>query len=175
MTHDSAVELSTRTARAVVIVAHPDDETLWAGGVILARPHWNWFVLSMCRGSDTDRAPRFRRALERLGADGVLADLDDGSEQTPLAADTVQATMRRHLPWPIVDVILTHGPRGEYTRHRRHEETCRAAVQLWAAGAIDARSLWMFAYEDGGRSYLPRAVPDASRIEQLPDRLWQAK
>lgn len=169
------MELSTETARAVVIVAHPDDETLWAGGVILARPRWDWFVLSLCRGSDTDRAPRFRRALERLGADGVLADLDDGPEQTPLAAETVQATIRRHLPRRIVDVILTHGPRGEYTRHRRHEETCRAAAQLWAAGAIDTRALWMFAFEDGGRGDLPRAAPDASRIERLPDRLWQAK
>ena len=33
------------------------------------------------------------------------------------------------------DLILTHGPRGEYTRHRRHEETCRAVVGLWADGA----------------------------------------
>jgi len=169
------VEPSTETASAVVIVAHPDDETLWAGGLILARPNWDWFVLSLCRGSDTDRAPKFRRALERLGARGAIADLDDGPEQTPLPAETAQATIRRHLPRRAVDVILTHGPQGEYTRHRRHEETCRAVARLWADGAIDATSLWMFAFGDGGRAYLPRAVPDASHVERLPDRVWQAK
>jgi len=162
-------------ARAVVIVAHPDDELLWAGGVMLARPSWEWFVLSLCRGSDADRAPRFRKALERFGASGAMADLDDGPGQTPLEAQIVQSTIRRYLPGRPVDVILTHGPRGEYTRHRRHEETCRAVTQLWADGAIDAQALWMFAYEDGGRTYLPRAVPDASHVERLPDRLWQLK
>jgi LmbE family N-acetylglucosaminyl deacetylase len=162
-------------ASAVVIVAHPDDETLWSGGLMLARPNWDWFVLSLCRGSDADRAPRFRRALDRLGARGTIADLDDGPDQTPLAAEVVQSTIRRHLPRRTADLLFTHGPRGEYTRHRRHEETCRAVVQLWVEGAIDAKSLWMFAFEDGGRAHLPRAVPEADWVEQLPEQLWQAK
>ena len=25
-----------------MIVAHPDDETLWAGGTILKHPEWHW-------------------------------------------------------------------------------------------------------------------------------------
>jgi len=169
------VKLPTQTASAFVIVAHPDDEVLWCGGVMLARRHWDWFVLSLCRASDVDRAPRFRRVLERLGARGAIADLDDGPDQTPLTLEMVQAAIRDHLPGRSADVILTHGPRGEYTRHRRHEETCRAVAQLWADGAIDAASLWMFAYEDGGRAYLPRVVSDASSVERLADRVWQTK
>jgi LmbE family N-acetylglucosaminyl deacetylase len=27
-----------------VIIAHPDDETLWAGGIILSHPSWLWFI-----------------------------------------------------------------------------------------------------------------------------------
>jgi LmbE family N-acetylglucosaminyl deacetylase len=42
-----------------VIVAHPDDETLWAGGTILSHPSWQWFIVCLCRGSDKDRAPKF--------------------------------------------------------------------------------------------------------------------
>jgi hypothetical protein len=40
------------SANAAVIVAHPDDETLWAGGMILTHPGYNWFVASLCRKSD---------------------------------------------------------------------------------------------------------------------------
>ena len=41
-----------------VIVAHPDDETLWAGGTILSHPSWQWFIVCLCRGSDKDRGLR---------------------------------------------------------------------------------------------------------------------
>ena len=33
----------------------------------------------------------------------------------------------------------------------------------------------MFAYEDGGRSYLPRVRDDADRRDELPKAIWQAK
>ena len=69
---------------AAVIVAHPDDELLWAGGTILSRRQWSWHVVSLCRASDADRAPKFHRVLARLGAVGAMGDLDDGPEQNPL-------------------------------------------------------------------------------------------
>ncbi len=57
--------------RVAIIVAHPDDETLWAGGTILSHPEWECFVVSLCRKSDPDRAPKFKKVLEVLGADGI--------------------------------------------------------------------------------------------------------
>ena len=38
--------------KTAVIVAHPCDETLWAGGTILSQPAWNWFIATLCRASD---------------------------------------------------------------------------------------------------------------------------
>jgi hypothetical protein len=35
--------------KAAIIVAHPDDETIWSGGLILKKPEWQWTVLSLCR------------------------------------------------------------------------------------------------------------------------------
>jgi len=77
-----------------VVVAHPDDETLWTGGTILARPSWRWFVAAICRAGDPDRAPKFRRALEVLGAEGVLGDLDDGPDQRPLPEEEVREAVK---------------------------------------------------------------------------------
>jgi len=161
--------------RAALVVAHPDDETLWAGGLILMRPECDWTVVTLCRGSDPDRAPRFRRALERLGAEGTMGDMDDGPEQAPLADAEVRDLVMELLPDMRYDIVLTHGPQSEYTRHLRHEETSRAVGRLWAAGRLRAGALWMFAYEDGGGRYLPRAAAGAHRAVELPEDVWKRK
>jgi hypothetical protein len=72
-------------------------------------------------------------------------------------------------------LVLTHGPKGEYTRHRRHEECCRSVVELWQSGSIATKCLWLFAYEDGGREYLPRVRDDADRLEMLTESVWLEK
>lgn len=161
--------------RAAVVVAHPDDETLWCGGYILTHPEFLWRIVTLCRGVDPDRAPRFRRVLQRLGAEGEMADLDDGPDQTPLPVEQVRETAARLLAGTSYHLILTHGPMGEYTRHRRHEECCRGVVELWRSGRIDTRRMCLFAYEDGGRAYLPRVRGDADRRDILTDAVWLEK
>jgi len=161
--------------QAAVVVAHPDDETLWCGGYILDHPEFRWRIVTLCRASDPDRAPRFRQVCGELGAEGEMADLDDGPEQTPLPAEQLQATVARLLSGSSYDLILTHGPMGEYTEHRRHIECCRSVVELWRSGGIDTRRLWLFAYEDGGRAYLPRVRDDADQRNVLTEGVWLAK
>ena len=160
---------------AAVVVAHPDDETLWCGGYILTHPEFHWRIVTLCRASDLDRAPKFCKALQEFGADGEMADLDDEPDQTPLPTELVQETVARLLAGDSYSLILTHGPEGEYTRHRRHEECCQSVIELWRSGGIDTRHLWFFAYEDGGRSYLPRVRGDADRREILTNDIWLEK
>jgi LmbE family N-acetylglucosaminyl deacetylase len=162
-------------ARAGIIVAHPDDETLWAGGTVLMHGGWHWTVITVCRGSDAERAGRFYRAMALYGAKGAMADLDDGPEQKPLPEEEIRKGILSTLPDTEFDVIFTHGPRGEYTRHLRHEETSAAVLALWEAGKLLAEELRMFAYEDGGGLYLPRAVKHADRRTRLPSHIWQRK
>lgn len=161
--------------KAGVIVAHPDDETLWAGGAILSRPQFDWFIVTLCRASDPDRAPKFAKVLECLHAEGCMGDLDDSPEQPPLDGEAIQQTILTCLPETTFDILLTHGPAGEYTRHRRHEETCTAVVALWEAGQLTARQVWMFAYEDAGRTHLPQPHPDAHFRETPAESLWLEK
>lgn len=129
----------------------------------------------MCRGKDLDRAPKFRQLLQRFGADGEMADLDDSPDQTPLPADRLQQTACQLLGGTSYDLILTHGPKGEYTQHRRHSECCHTVVDLWRSGRIETNRLWLFAYEDGGRAYLPRVRVDADLRNILTNDVWLEK
>ncbi len=79
------------------------------------------------------------------------------------------------LPERDYDLLLTHAPCGEYTRHRRHEEVSKAVRVLWRDGTLRARYLWQFAYEDGGGAYLPRPQRDAGLQVRLSDALWTRK
>jgi LmbE family N-acetylglucosaminyl deacetylase len=172
----SNMELSDDAVRrALVVVAHPDDETLWAGGMILMHPSWRWRIVTLCRAGDPDRAPRFQRALARLGATGAMADLDDGPEQVPLPPDEVARAVLDLAGDGDYDLVLTHGPQGEYTRHLRHVEVSRAVAACWRGGAIRARALWHFAYEDGGGAFPPRPAADAERKVALPPTVWEQK
>jgi LmbE family N-acetylglucosaminyl deacetylase len=162
-------------AKVVVLVAHPDDETLWAGGTLLMHGGWTTFVGTLCRGGDEDRAPKFYRALDLLGARGAMANLDDSPGQIPLGADQVQTALLSLLPSRHFDLILTHAPNGEYTRHLRHEEISRSVLHLWASGEIQAKELWLFAYEDEYGRRLPQAEDKAQVVVDLSDEVWAVK
>jgi LmbE family N-acetylglucosaminyl deacetylase len=158
-----------------IIVAHPDDETLWAGGTILDHPDWYCFILSLCRASDKNRAPKFYSALKTFEAKGNMADLDDGPEQKPLDSSLVTNAILELLPQTSFDLIISHDPNGEYTRHLRHEEVGRAVIRLWSSRKISARELWTFAYEDGDKKYLPKPVENAPIYQLLSPPVWEKK
>lgn len=158
-----------------VIVAHPDDETIWAGGTVLINPQCSWTIVSLCRKNDPDRAPKFFKALSELNAQGSMGEVDDGPNQFPLPPEMVENTILSLLTQKKYDLILTHSIHGEYTRHRRHEETANAVLSLWRKEEIISKELWMFAFDDQGGSRLPNCIVDADKIFHLSEELFRKK
>jgi LmbE family N-acetylglucosaminyl deacetylase len=164
-----------KSKTVAIIVAHPDDETLWAGGNILSHPSWKCFIVCLCRKSDKDRASKFYDALKILKSEGVIGDLDDGPEQKPLEEQEVERAILDLLPQKHFDLVISHNPSGEYTRHIRHEETGKAVIKLWHADKISTNELWTFAYEDGNKKYYPKSIENATICRALTKRIWMRK
>ena len=164
-----------KSKTVLLIVAHPDDETLWAGGTILSHPSWDWFIVCLSRKSDQERATRFDLALKVYKVEGVMGDLDDGPDQKPLEEMELERIILGLLPPTHFDLIITHNPSGEYTRHLRHEEISKAVIRLWHSGKIPANELWTFAYQDEEKKHYPLAVENANIFRLLTKRIWLRK
>jgi len=104
-----------------------------------------------------------------------MGDLDDGPEQTPLSGNEVKQAILRLISDVHFDLIITHNPNGEYTRHLRHEEVSQAVINLWEEGKLTTGELWTFAYEDGHKTYYPKAEIQATSYCHLPQKVWELK
>jgi len=104
-----------------------------------------------------------------------MGDLDDGPDQKPLDENELEETIMKLLPPYHFDLIISHDPGGEYTRHHRHEEAGKAVINLWHEGRIYTNELWTFAYEDGNKEYYPRPIKTASSYFLLTEQIWQKK
>lgn len=101
---------------ATLIYAHPDDETIFAGGLMLAHPDWKWTLLRMTGGNDPAREKSHARALDLYRKEGlnIQAHCFNGTDEwlnwigrAHWAAALAQTRGK-------ADVVFTHGFRGEY-------------------------------------------------------------
>jgi hypothetical protein len=162
--------------QVAIIVAHPDDEIIWCGGLILQNPDWDWTVLSLCRADDPDRRPKFRTVCESLDMAGYIADLDDGNPLKPInPMREIGRRVRELLPDADWNLFLTHGPRGEYG-HPRHIEIHNEVQRLLESGVLRCDELWTFAYCCDPRTGQCRVLADADLVVSLtPDQLAEKR
>ncbi len=137
----------TKGKKALIIVAHPDDEIIWMGGTILTHPELDWTVFSLCRSTDQDREPKFRRVCARLGAKAIISDLDDND-----ILDLVDATREaerlilENIKDVAIDILFTHGKNGEYG-HERHVAVHDAVNNLIKSKKLKPGAVFYFNYK----------------------------
>lgn len=105
-----------------MVVAHPDDETLWGGHQIAKDPPQSWHVICCTTPKEGDRVIRFHDALKIMGATGEVLSIPDRS--TPMTSEErriVKQVVGKRIRDDQLSELVTHGPLGEYG-HPRHVE-----------------------------------------------------
>jgi LmbE family N-acetylglucosaminyl deacetylase len=146
----------------LVIVAHPDDETIWMGGTLLKiktkndiKHNVNLTIISLCRKNDRDRAPKFSKVCSMLGVvEYHMSDLDD-CEEGYYKEITSQAIIERIFEFTKLngkkyDRVYTHGENGEY-RHIRHMQVHKAVCEMLDKKLLLAKQVFFFSYEKIGQ------------------------
>lgn len=116
--------------RSVLVVAHPDDEALWFGGLLAAEPgDWTVVCCSIPQ-SDPERAWKFFDSCRILGAVPRLVPYAERGRELPpqhlVLLDDILGGFDR---------IVTHSSAGEYG-HSAHVALNRTIVGRWPGQSI---------------------------------------
>jgi LmbE family N-acetylglucosaminyl deacetylase len=144
-----------KSERALVIVAHPDDETIWMSGTILKYNGMEWTIFSLCRSDDNDRAPKFFRVCKLYGAAGIMTDLEDeGRMSLEVSIPAIRKLIREEIKNKKYHYIFTHGANGEYG-HLRHKGVHQAVKKMVLQRELEADMILYFDYVKNTKGGLP--------------------
>ncbi len=133
--------------RALLLTAHPDDETIFCGGLLLSQLHWRWHIVCITTETDT-RFNEFITAMEafkRLGVNITNYETLNMADRGKVLRDSeFRAWLAAVKELDLApDIVFTHNENGEYG-HPHHVAANKIAHKLygnvwdfWCPGEFD--------------------------------------
>lgn len=169
----SARDLAEAAGDAVtklMIVAHPDDETIWGGAHLL---EGGYLVLCITNGDNAVRAAEFQKAVRQTGNIPLMLQYPDKTDGVrdgwQDCTENIRADIRFVLSAKRWVLIATHNPCGEYG-HMHHRMVSRLTAEEYESLSCEAPLCFFGAYYT--RAELESA-PEA--IPALPDDILREK
>ena len=139
--------------RAAVVVAHCDDETLWAGGLLARYGERITVIACSIPRADPVRAYKFFDACAVFGAAARLLPFTETALDEPLAHLGV-------LDLSGFDMVVTHNRAGEYG-HFHHKALHRFIMERWADRTA------CFGWQTDGRGEVVLHLTAEERVKKL--------
>jgi hypothetical protein len=135
----------------VMIVAHPDDETLWGAAHLLTD---EYLVVCLTNGWNENRRNEFVESMKTTNDKYILLNYPDIRKQySDSKYDTdmlttcmtgLQKDIETILSYKAWDTVVTHNPNGEYGKY--HHKTVSSLVTEACKTDCPDASLWYFGY-----------------------------
>ena len=114
----------------IMIVAHPDDETLWGGADLFKQ---KYFVVCITNGYNHARSKDFKEILKLTKNGGIILNYPDWQDYITDNWEEYKNGMLKDL-YKILNYkqwnkIVTHGPDGT-TGHYQHKKTCEFVTKV---------------------------------------------
>lgn len=145
--------LDLRNVKKIMIVAHPDDETLWGGSHLIDD---NYLVVCMSNGWHKKRSGDFNRVMTKTGDAHIILDYPDvrkewvkngkyGYEMDYYSTcrDAMEQDIQLLLTYKNWDEVVTHNPKGEYGKYH-HQQVSQMVTQIFDESLKEKSQLYYF-------------------------------
>lgn len=137
--HGFELGYSLRKIDKLMIVAHPDDESIFGGNALLSEKGWR--VLCLTGGDDEVRSKEFKNAMVLAGVDVFdIWDYEDSLDK-PFNSSEIIKKINDILSQNLYKKIITHNSQGEYG-HIQHLSLHNIVKDLVKD------NLWVFGYSE---------------------------
>lgn len=123
-------QLKINNYQNIMIVAHPDDETIW-GGMHLIKD--KYLVICLTNGNNKTRAQEFNDVIKQTDDLGIILDYPDKTNGKRDNWSNSQKNIKNDLNYLLqkqsFSKIVTHNPSGEYG-HQHHKMTSSIVTNI---------------------------------------------
>ena len=171
VTKEMLDELPLSNCTKLMVVAHPDDETLWGGAHLT---EGGWFVVCLTNGYNEVRKNEFYEVIKEFGCEGMILSYPDllanGQRSTWITECTSIAkdlnTVLKYKHW---GMVATHNPNGEYG-HIQHKMTSKLVTEEFY------KTYWGTNLYYFGNWYSKRKLPDMEdSLRKVPEAALEKK